>query len=376
MISVDESIKGFKGYIGAFELDKGNPLHFSLFIDSLIEHGFINQNRFYVQENFGMDNEEIAPDWVRDNAMLEVKIISADEFQTRAPKLVFDSELSIHGKRFQDIMAIKGKADHYQKVAFGLLHSEDGDFQYTVNDTLSFNRINVPKEKLTEYSLNLEHEGSGRSKAELFKKLLGITKDDWRYLAAQLENGLPNGELCKVRKTQYGIQYYIDIPIKGLNGKSKTVRTAWITKNNVDVSLTTAYILDKKKQQGIEGEKPLVIACAENSNFWQLLYNSAHDEAIKESTKAIPTPMYVSGYTEPIMDGMCGFASVIVKDARKGFAKWLKNNKIGYHHYNGGWGICAPLFGQSYEKAKAYAETFAKILRQNGIDCYFESRLD
>ena len=86
--------------------------------------------------------------------------------------------------------------------------------------------------------------------------------------------------------------------------------------------------------------------------------------------------MYITGYSEPIMGGMCGFASVVIKDARKGFAKWLKNNKIGYLSYKGGWEVFAATHEQSYEKAKAYAETFEKILRQNGVECYSISRLD
>lgn len=376
LMHIDESIRGFKGYIGAFELDKGNPLHFSLFIDLLIEHGFIDQNKIYIQEEYGVDCEEIIPDWVRDNPILEVEIIDAYKYQEQAPPLISTSELSFAGKRFQDIMESKGKKDHYQKIASSLLNNENGDFQYTVNGKLSFNRIIVPKEKLTEYSLNLEHKGSGRSKAELFKKLLGITKKDWRYLAAQLQNGLPDGELCNVRKTQYGIQYHVDIPVKGLNGVSKTVRTAWITKNNVEISLTTAYIPDEKNQQGIAGKDPLIVTHSESSGFWQELYDLAHKEAMKEANKTIPTPMYISGYSDPVMDGMCGFASVIIADARKGFAKWLKNKGIGYHNYKGGWAVSAPSFGQSYEKAKAYAEAFEKVLRQNGIKCHSESRLD
>jgi len=187
---------------------------------------------------------------------------------------------------------------------------------------------------------------------------------------------LADGKLCNVRRTDYGIQYHIDIPVKGLNGVSKTVRTAWITRDNTTISLTTVYIADEKYQQNIEGEEPPIINSPDQNDFWETLYNLAHNEAVKASNRVVPTPMYITGYTEPVMDGLCGLAYIVVKDARKGFAKWLKSKNIGYQCYKGGWEVFAATRDQSFEKAKAYAETFEKILRQNGVECYSVSRLD
>lgn len=373
---IDESIKGFIGYIGAFELDMGNALHIMVFLKSLIYEGFLKQNTLYIEEEHGQDDDEIVPDWACDNPMVKVNIINREDFYTQVPALIFPSELSVRGERFRSIMLIKGKEDHYQKIASGLLSNEDSDFQFTINGKFTYDKIIVPKEKLTEYALNLEHSGDGKPKAKLFNDLLGITKENWRYLAAQIENGLTDGKLCKVRKTDYGIQYHIDIPIKGLNGLSKTVRTAWITKDNATISLTTVYIADEKYQQDIEGEEPLIVNNHDFNEFWETLYTFANNEAVKASNRVIPTPMYIDGYSEPIMEGTYGFASVVIKDARKGFAKWLKNKKIGYLCYKGGWEIFAENQDHSYEKAKMYAETFEKILRQNGVECYSKSRLD
>jgi len=372
---IDESTKSLTGYIGVFELDLGNPLHVILFLESLIDHGFLKQNTLYIKEEYGQD-DEIVPDWVRDNPIIDVNIINHEDFYVQVPMLIFPSKLSVRGERFRNIMMIKGKEDHYQKIASGLLNNEGGDFQYTINGKLSYGKITVPKEKLIEYALNFEHVGDGKSKAKLFNDLLGITKENWRYLAAQLENGMADGKLCNVRRTDYGIQYHIDIPVKGLNGVSKTVRTAWITKDNAVNSLTTVYIADEKYQQNIKVEEPLIVNNPELNNFWETLYNFAHNEAVKASKKVIPTPMYITGYSEPVMEGMCGTATVVIKDARKGFAKWLKNNKIGYLSYKGGWEVFAAIHDQSYEKATAYAETFERILRQNGVECYSKSILD
>lgn len=373
--AVDAAVRNAAGYMGAVEIDWGNPLHVELFMNRLIDHGFLHHNILYIQEEAGVDDDELIPDWARERPGLEVKMLSYEVFAGQAPKRPVPKELSVYGKRFQNSMTTKGREDHYQKIAAGLLANEENDFQFRINGKLSFQNILVPKEKLTDYVLNLEHE-SGRAKAQLIKDLLGITKEDWRYLAAQIENGLPEGTLCNVRKTQYGIQYHIDIPVVGLNGASKTMRTAWITKDDVTIALTTAYIAAEKDQQGIQGEEPLIVPGAGKGNFWEVLYNFARNEAGKAAAKAVPTPLYITGYPEPFMEGLCGFAYVVVKDARRGFAKWLKDNNIGIHCYKGGWRISAPTPGQSYEKAKAYAETFAKILRQNGVSCYAEARLD
>ncbi|MEA4926969.1 MAG: hypothetical protein VB084_16900 [Syntrophomonadaceae bacterium] len=242
---IDDSMKELAGYIGVFELDMGNPLHVILFLELMINHGFLKQNKLYLEKEYDQD-DEIVPDWARDNPMVEINRISHEDFHKQAPPLIFPTELSARGERFRNIMMIKGKEDHYQKIASGLLSNEDEDFKYTVNGKLSYVKIMVPRAKLMEYALNLEHSGDGKSKAKLFNDLLGITKENWRYLAAQLENGLADGQLCNVRKTDYGIQYHIDIPVKGLNGVSKTVRTAWITRDNTTISLITVYIADEK----------------------------------------------------------------------------------------------------------------------------------
>jgi hypothetical protein len=372
---VDISMQNQIGYVGAFEIDKGNPLHIILFIESLISHGFLKQDTLYLEKEPYLD-DEILPDWARETPMLKVKIINHESFQQQAPPLIFPSVLSARGERFRNIMKIKGKEDHYQKIASELLHNQNNDFHYTVNGKLLYSNIIVPKEKLTEYALNFEHSGDGKSKAKVFNDLLGITKENWRYLAAQLENGLADGKLCNVRRTDYGIQYHIDIPVKGLNGVSKTVRTAWITRNNTTISLVTVYIVDEKYQQNIEGEEPPIVNSPDQNDFWETLYNLAHNEAVKASNRVIPTPMYITDYTEPVMDGLCGFAYIVIKDARKGFAKWLKSKNIGYRCYKGGWEIFAETDDQSFERARAYAETFEKILQQNGVECYSVSGLD
>lgn len=251
--NVDRLLKKFSGYIGAFQLDVGNPLHIIVFLELTIYNGFLRQNELYLQEEYGQ-GEDIIPEWARNNPMINVNVISNEDFTKQAPPLSFPAELSFYGDRFRNIVMIKGKEDHYQKICSGLLDNEKEDFQYTVNGKLSYDKIVVPKEKFVKYALDFEHEKGGKEKAKLFRDLLGITKENWRYLAAQIENGLEDGKLCNVRKANYGIQYHIDIPVKGLNGVSKNVRTAWIAKEKGEISLVTIFIASEKEQQNIEGK--------------------------------------------------------------------------------------------------------------------------
>lgn len=371
----DYLLKGFSGYIGAFEIDMGNPLHTVLFLERMIYNGVLKQNELYLKEQYGQ-GEEIIPEWARNNPLISVKLVSSEVFFAQEPKLNFATELSLFGERFRNIVMIKGKSDHYQKICYGLLDNEEKDFYYTVNGKLSYDKIVVPKEKFEKYALNFEHEKGGKEKARLFRDLLGITKENWRYLAAQIENGLEDGRLQNVRRTDYGIQYHIDIPVKGLNGVSKTVRTAWIAKESGEVSLVTIFMAPENDQQDIEGEEPCIVEEMENDNFFEILYDFAHREAKKAAEKVIPAPMFIEGYIEPIMEGNCGYASIVFKDARKKFVRWLKHKNIGLEGYKGGWTIFTETHSQSYEKAKAYAETFAKILRQNGVECDVSARLD
>lgn len=187
---------------------------------------------------------------------------------------------------------------------------------------------------------------------------------------------MESGWLCNVRQTEYGVQFHIDIPVKGLNDVSRTVRTAWIIREPQRCSLVTAYILDRSQQNGAEGQTPLIVRGTDPELFCSTLYGYASSAGEKAAESCVPTPMYIHGYAEPIMTGRVGFAWVVIHDARKRFPKWLKRQKIGHAGYYGGWVVHAKTHSQSFEKAKAYADAFAKVLQQNGIDCDVESRLD
>lgn len=365
------------GFIASFQLDMGNPLHTELFIRFVIPHGFLSGNGLFLMQSPFENEVDLIPYWAQERPEIQIHFLDTEEYDTQCPPMHYAEKLSAAGIRYMKLMDRKGKPDPYQRLAMALLHNDSvSDCDFPISGSFSWEQVDIPEEKFTQYALNLDHEGSGKSKAELFRKLLNITKEDWRYLAAQIENSIERGSLCNVRQTEYGVQFHIDIPIKGLNDVSRTVRTAWIIRQPQRWSLVTAYILDESQQQGAEGQSPLVVRNKNPELFCSVLYSYACGAGERAAENCIPTPIYFQGYEEPVLDGAAGFAWIIIRDARKRFPRWLKKQGVGYLGYYGGWVIHAKSRSQSYEKEKAYADAFAQVLRQNGVDCYVKSRLD
>lgn len=372
-----QKLKGSTGFVASFQLDMGNPLHTDLFIRYLIPHGFLYGNELFLMHHPFQSDEEQLPFWLLDQPKIQVRFIDVDEFEKLCPQMPNEENLSTAGMRYMELIEKKGEPNLYQRLAIALLHNDDiTNCDFSITGPFSWEQINIPESKLVKYALNTEHEGSGKSKAKLFQQLLNITKDDWRYLAAQIENAIECGALQNVRQTEHGVQFHIDIPIKGLNDASRIVRTAWIIRQPQQCSLVTAYILDKSQQEETAGAQPLIVRDSDPKLFCSVLYGYASGAAEQAAKKCIPTPMYIHGYEEPILEGAAGFAWIVIHDARKRFPRWLKKQQIGRLGYYGGWNIYARGCDQSFDRAKAYADAFARVLRQNGIECHVESRLD
>ena len=127
---------------------------------------------------------------------------------------------------------------------------------------------------------------------------------------------------------------------------------------------------------------------------WQEVYDNAHKAGMEAARKCVPTPMVVNEHSNPLDDnsevknsyyvpqGVCGFSSVKFP-ANTSFAKWAMKNKLADKSYDTGayiWvGGQLEEFSctQSYEIKAAYANAFAKVLRESGLNkVYVESRLD
>ena len=75
---------------------------------------------------------------------------------------------------------------------------------------------------------------------------------------------------------------------------------------------------------------------------------------------------------------MCGFAWVYFPNGRDKFVNWLKKNGIGSKHWQKGYMIWSPTKcgSQSIDLLEHGSRVFAAVLKEHGINCYAQSRLD
>lgn len=125
------------------------------------------------------------------------------------------------------------------------------------------------------------------------------------------------------------------------------------------------------------------------------LYEMACNAASEAWKACRPIPMIVGqakglfgneivpGTEEFVADGVCGFAWVRIKPARGPFVKFLKTNNIGRKDvYAGGWSISSsgtlnfPDYTQSMQRKEAACNAFVRVLRDNGVNAWMESRMD
>ena len=119
------------------------------------------------------------------------------------------------------------------------------------------------------------------------------------------------------------------------------------------------------------------------------LLERAHLMGMDAGREASVTPMIVGSPSTPfgsdidyskktyfVEGGACGFAGVVIKPARGKFVSYLKSIGIGNKHYYGGYYVSVREFGQSLARKEAYAEAYAKVLSEEGMRCYVDSRMD
>lgn len=118
----------------------------------------------------------------------------------------------------------------------------------------------------------------------------------------------------------------------------------------------------------------------------QDLYNQARAAGLAAAAAAQVQPMIVQQHanmlddSSPVTrsyyvnDGVCGFASIVIKNIK--FANQLKKMGLGRKNYGGGYALSVQDFNQSLTRKEAYAHAFAKVLNDNGITAYTNSRMD
>jgi hypothetical protein len=379
----DAGLAGDAGYLGAVEIDPGNPLQRDLLWESLIYSLYYECGRLVHVQGWDVPEERYDLQGRREwwDALPFDDVCWHEDCGSpeREPLPLPAVPLSERGRLTAARLRTREAPSHLQRVVSELARgSEPHPTPVTLSATLPGGEDPViDPQKLTRYVLNPDHERGGH-KARLFRDLLGMTASDWRFLDAQIRQGVLRAPVHRVRSERWGVKYHVDIAVIGKNGAIKAVRTAWIVETGASPHLTSAYIAP----QEVEIQKlpppqlpPLLEPPPASDAEWKKLFELADSHGREAAASTVPTPMFVGGRGYP--DGECGGASVTLKDARRGFARWLLKNGHGHRGSKGGAEITSfGEFGQSAERAGAYADAFAAVLKLNGVGCSVHHFLD
>lgn len=372
---MDQELRSHPLYIGAVSPDLGNPLHRYLFIEAMFKDAFLRGGRVYVEGGYpGTDDADFIG--AKRFSPSGLGIVPYDQFDNAAPPLVLPAALSARGLVTKMRMERRMVLDVHQKVMHDLNFSRSlrdlgREFEWDLSQLPDApEEVNVQASKIADYLLNPDHE-ENRGKAKFFEKHLGLTKSDWTFFHGQLIDALGHVTYEDVRIDTYGVRFTANLPVIGKNGETATIETGWIVRPSERASFVTAY--PGKKNAVLEQQAsppPLVSDSLKGDERWQELYDLAHVAGLEAMAACVPKPLVVE--SQVYMEGHCGGANIIFGDMRKSFARWLKKNERGHHHYRSGYLISAERIGQSAESAKAYADAFARVLRRNAIECRSE----
>lgn len=379
LVRIVKLLSSFRPFLGWIKVDRSNEIHLDLFEKSLLGNIIIDKNGIYKSTEWEDEtgNKESEVDLLKEyGSKYEPIILNHAQFSQIAPKLFTENIPS--ERSLLSVQRVAGEAPgHRAKVGKALLHEYDavGGFRrFSTSRPEDGIEFNVPDAKLTEYVLNLDHPKGG-PKARFFRDVLGIVKDDWRYLADQICQAAAKSEFYRLEVTGHGVMHGAQILITGRNKRQAVIETGWKLGEVGPAQLVTAYAGDQSKMGGLEpflGRVP-EMSCP-TPDRWRKIHEMAHSCGMQRGEKKVPNPMILEKWGT-IWEGICGFGWVSLPDARTPFARWALKEGIGYAT-RPGVHISSKLQSQSVERNFSYAIGYAEVLRANGIECRAEKRLD
>lgn len=125
---------------------------------------------------------------------------------------------------------------------------EQENFAQKNNDISSampnYDKATIDDKKFLGYSLNKNHP-VGKHKAIAYEQGLGFNQSNYNLLKQQIHDKINGGtaKLTHIENTSYGTKYTFELPIKGSNGKTKTVIVVYqIDKGGSIPRLVTNYL--------------------------------------------------------------------------------------------------------------------------------------
>jgi hypothetical protein len=381
--AIDRAVSRRRGYIGAIEVDLGNPTQKSVFVEYLFKSAAVVDGQILMEAD--SDGHPYG------------RLSGADRFKPRGLGLVYPwpssavpliptLQMSERGRITSQRLEGKYRTISLQARVLDALsgwlsrpQSTAYEFHFTEFDS-AFIDATLSEAKFVKYLLNPEHP-KNLGKAKFFADVLGLTAGDWRYLAAQLHDGLRDADLTEVYVKQFegtfGVSFNANIPVRGLNGNVVFLDTNWMMEPGKIPHFSTATPADRKLKAPIDHPMPSVVSDnLTGDERWATIYDLAVRAAQAAAIECVPTSMKLVGSPTVEMEGKHGWAYVIVPDARRGFARWLIKSENGDRWPRGGASVYSLIGSQSYDRAVAYANAFAGVLRHNGIVCEVSSRLD
>ncbi|HEX4005506.1 MAG TPA: hypothetical protein VHX60_04995 [Acidobacteriaceae bacterium] len=363
----------FPGYLGWFEVDRGDPLMLTLAANGLIPFCTYDDGILNWVVPFDHDPAEKAEiSWAEGLGFAAVR------WTTETPEYLPEEPLSEGGAASTKLLQTRGRPQHAEKVLRALqegLDTASGGPEITVEfGREEFGEPRVDVRKTRDYCLNDQHE-KGKHKALLFKQQLGITAANWYVLAEQLAAGIEEKLVNRPERTKWAVQYEVKIPVTGPNGVTRLVTSGWKIEKGQPPFLTSAYIEKGAETDEPSSLAPLMVDGVEEVDFFRRLFDRAHAHALQKAEEWTPTPMWIVGFEKAIPEGMIGSAWVELQDGKSPFARWLRKHQLCSAHSRSR-RIPAGTRFQSVEKAQKYSEAFARALRLNGVACNVGWRLD
>ena len=380
---IDSRLRGTRGYLGAIEIDLGNPIQCAIFIDYLIKDAVVTGGQVVMELG-----PEGYPNSIFDGGGSFLpggtRWVNCGELSALHPPIPIPTNLSRRGQISLDRYQGKRQFSLQDRVIAALARADRTSAQHqnyrfaATAHPQSPLEASLPESKFVQYLLDECHPEGG-PKAKFFREALGIGPAEWRYLAAQFHDGLIAAELVEVDVRSFpggqGVRFNADIAIMGLNGKSANVATVWQMELGKRPQLITAKPGPHLTRGRLATAPPIILELPEGDDKWAAIHRLAAEAGRDAADRAVPTPMHIAGYgTE--MEGACGGAAVRIKDARRGYAKWAISSGVGSRGFRPGARVYAEIDSQSAHRAHAYATSYAAVLQHNGIDCEVESWLD
>lgn len=382
---VDDRMAEYPAYLGGLQVDLGNPVHRRVLAGGLI-HDFDYVQRSLVFDPWESEDpidppplERHGDEWWIGLPLTAVRYWEDGEtLRDELPDWPVE-ESSERGAITALIVEHRLAPNHLERLARELgrmrVGADTPPFEVATNAMPDASEAVIEKEKLVGYVLNVAHE-TGRLKARLFERLLGISAADWEFLSDQFKEGIARADtLLKVRSSDHGVHYHAVVPITGRNGVTKPVVSAWEVSPGGSPRLTTAYVADRGldlSELSPAPEPKVLPTSLVGQDRWSELWDLAHRTATQAASDIVPTPMRVEGTWVP--EGPFGKTEISVRDARRGFARWLV--KQGYAHTERRKGAVFFAPGIAVERGEAYGRAFQAVLKANGVAANIVVRLD